>query len=324
LRDASNHVKTLEDVTVRKTTFATLSLVVMAGCFAEPVPVQETTSLPKAREGFTSKLVTRSTERDPVENPPEKVFRKVTFDSPAGKLPAYLSTMADDGQRHPAIIWITGGDCNSIGDVWSPASASNDQTAAAYRKAGIIMMFPSLRGGNDNPGTKEGFLGEVNDVLASAEYLAKEPSVDPDRMYLGGHSTGGTLVLLVAESTDRFRAVFSFGPVSDVSGYPDQYLHFDTSIAKEVELRSPGRWLSSIHSPTFVFEGDAQGNLSSLTAMQQATKNPAIHFHPVPRGDHFSVLAPTNAALARKVVADKGPQSNITFTGAELNELMPR
>jgi hypothetical protein len=44
----------------------------------------------------------------------------------------------------------------------------------------------------------------------------------------------------------------------------------------------------------------------------------------VPRGDHFSVLAPTNAALARKVVADKGPQSNITFTGAELNELMPR
>jgi dipeptidyl aminopeptidase/acylaminoacyl peptidase len=247
----------------------------------------------------------------------------VTCDSPAGKLAAYLTTKADDGQKHPAIIWITGGDCNSIGDVWKPASPSNDQTAAAYRKAGIIMMFPSLRGGNDNPGTKEGFLGEVNDVLAAADYLASQPSVDPKRIYLGGHSTGGTLVLLVAESTGRFRAVFSFGPASDVSGYPDQFLPFDTSIAKEVELRSPGLWLSSIHAPTFIFEGDARGNLSSLKAMERATKNPMVHFHPVPRGTHFSVLAPTNAALARKVLADTGPQSNITFTSAELNELMP-
>ena len=28
-------------------------------------------------------------------------------------------------------------------------------------------------------------------------------------IYLGGHSTGGTLVLLVSECTDRFRAIFS-------------------------------------------------------------------------------------------------------------------
>jgi hypothetical protein len=25
-------------------------------------------------------------------------------------------------------------------------------SAAAYRNAGIVMMFPSLRGGNENPG----------------------------------------------------------------------------------------------------------------------------------------------------------------------------
>ena len=323
MRCASDYFKTLVDITVRKTTLITLSLFVLSGCFAEPVPDQETIPLAQAREGFKSKLVTRSTERDPVEDPPEDVFRKISFDSPSGKLAAYLSTTTDDGQKHPSIIWITGGDCNSIGDIWSPQPASNDQTAAAFRRAGVIMMFPSLRGGNDNPGTKEGFLGEVNDVLAAADYLAAQPSVDPKRMYLGGHSTGGTLVLVVAESTDRFRAVFSFGPVSDVSGYPPQYLPFDTSNPKEVRLRSPGRWLNGIHSPTFVFEGEDQGNLSSLTAMQQATKNSMVHFHPIPRGDHFSVLAPTNAALTRKVMADTGPQSNIAFTAAELNELMP-
>lgn len=56
------------------------------------------------------------------------------------------------------------------------------------------MMFPSLRGGNDNPGVKEGFLAEVDDVLAAADFLGKQNYVDPGRIYLGGHSTGGTLV----------------------------------------------------------------------------------------------------------------------------------
>ena len=66
------------------------------------------------------------------------------------------------------------------------------------------MMFPSLRGGNDNPGNKEGFLGEVDDVLAAADFLSKQEFVDPNRIYLGGHSTGGTLVLLVAACSNKF------------------------------------------------------------------------------------------------------------------------
>ena len=265
----------------------------------------------------------RSSDRDPADEPPEAVFRLVKFDSPVGKLAAYLSSSDDDGEKHPAIVWITGGDCNSIGDVWSPASPENDQTASAFRKAGVIMFFPSLRGGNVNPGKKEGFLGEVNDILASADYLAKDPRVDPKRIYLGGHSTGGTLVMLVAECSDRFRAVFSFGPVSDVSNYPDQFLPFNRTDSKEIALRSPGRWMESIHSPVFVFEGDG-GNFSSLQAMQRACKNPMVHFYPVPRARSFQRACAAHSALARKVVADTGPGTNITFTDAELGGLMPR
>src|SRR5262249_32953726 len=221
------------------------------------------------------------------------------------KSAAYRTPAGKDGKRRPAIIWITGGDCNTIGDVWGEAEPKNDQTASAYRKAGIVMMFPSLRGGNDNPGIKEGFLGEVDDVLAAADYLAREEAVDPKRLYLGGHSTGGTLVLLVAEYNNRFRAVFSFGPVSDVGGYPSEFLPFDTSNHREVELRSPGRWLASIRSPTFVLEG-TQGNFGSLQAMSRATTNLMVHFLPIKGADHFSILAPTNALIARKILRDDG------------------
>src|SRR5207253_7881805 len=60
--------------------------------------------------------------------------------------------------------------------IWKALPADFDQTsraANAFRRAGLVLMFPTLRGGNDNPGLKEGFFGEVDDVLAGAEYLAK-------------------------------------------------------------------------------------------------------------------------------------------------------
>jgi dipeptidyl aminopeptidase/acylaminoacyl peptidase len=258
-------------------------------------------------------------ERTPVEQAPPAVFATIKYPAASGQLAAYLTPDPGDGKKHPAIIWITGGDCNSIGDVWSPAFPGNDQTAAAFRNAGIVMMFPSLRGGNDNPGAKEGFLGEVDDVLSAAEYLEKIPYVDPQRIYLGGHSTGGTLVLLVAECSDRFRAVFSFGPAGDVSGYGDDsgFLPFDTSNAVEVQVRSPGYWLSSIQSPVWIIEGES-GNIESLKAMQELNKSPLAHFIAAPGVSHFSILKPANDVLAKKIVQDTGESSNISLTAAEI------
>src|SRR5437667_549581 len=159
------------------------------------------------------------------------------------------------------------------------------------------MMYPSFRGGNDNPGFKEGFLGEVDDTLAAADFLAKQDFVDPTRIYLGGHSTGGTLVLLAAASADRFRAVFSFGPVDDVSGYGADNLPFPLSDRRELDLRAPVRWLHAIKNPVFVFEGTNDGNLAAMRAMQEASSNPALHFYPVRGANHFNILAPLTRVI---------------------------
>src|SRR5262245_58753849 len=89
----------------------------------------DSTSLAEARKGFQTKLARKEKANEAVDEPPAKVFRKVQFESPVGKLAAYLTPDPKDGKKRPAIIWITGGDCNTIGDVWSAAKASNDQTA---------------------------------------------------------------------------------------------------------------------------------------------------------------------------------------------------
>jgi acetyl esterase/lipase len=326
---------------MRRLRFALRTIFILAGCGPQQSPQPPTTlrgpapaqpdmgdSLVEARRGFKTKLVISPRDPEPVPDPPPKVFRTVHYESPAGRLAAYLTPDPKDGKKHPAIIWITGGDCNSIDQgCWKEGPPSNDQSASAFRKAGIVMMFPSLRGGNDNPGAKEGFLGEVDDVLAAADYLGRQEFVDPARIYLGGHSTGGTLVLLVAECSDRFRAVFSFGPADDVSGYgPDsEYLPFDRSNPREVELRSPGRWLAAIKGPTFVFEGTQRpGNLASLQAMARSSTNPNAHFVAARGANHFSILAPTTHLIATKVLRDDGPTCNLTFTEEEIGKLFTR
>jgi hypothetical protein len=156
--------------------FTLLTTVVLAGCNRDgqsPRTSSPAGSLIEARKGFQTKLVRREAGKDPVPEPPPKLFHTVRYDSPVGKLAAYLTPDPNDGKKHPAIIWITGGDCNSIDDgCWKEGAPDNDQSASAFRKADIVMMFPSLRGGNNNPGVKEGFLGEVDDVLAAADFLA--------------------------------------------------------------------------------------------------------------------------------------------------------
>lgn len=309
-----------------KSPLCCLSLVVaLAGCNAAPpsAPVAVSAqTLADARRGFQTKLVAAPADKTPADVPPAGQIKLIKYPAAAGPTGAYLTSDMGDGKKHPAIVWITGGDNNSIGDVWSPNSPDNDQSAAQFANAGIVMMVPAQRGGNDNPGAKEGFLGEADDVVAAAKFLAKQSYVDPQRIYLGGHSTGGTLALLVAEQPNPFRAIFAFGPVEDVAGYGTEsgFLPFDVSNDKELELRAPMRWLSGIQTPTYVFEGDGEtGNIDSLRLMKIANTNPKVQFFEVKGRDHFSALAPVNTFLARQIVAAAKSAGDVQITQAALD-----
>lgn len=185
-------------------------------------------------------------------------------------------------------------------------------------------MAPSLRGGNKNPGYKECFLGEVDDVIAAAEYLSKQDYVDPKRIYLGGHSTGGTLVLLAAESSDKFRAVFSFGPVASVASYPEEYLAFDKNNRLEKAVRAPAAWLNSIKNPTYIFEG-VNGNYRELhifEEMKKSLRSDRCSIFAVKGADHFSTLYPLTKMLSQKILEDTGDSPNIQISDTDIVKAM--
>lgn len=188
------------------------------------------------------------------------------------------------------------------------------------------MMFPTLRGGNMSKGPKEGFFGELDDLVAAANHLGALDYVDPTRIYLGGHSTGGTMALLAAEYSGQFRATFSFGPVAFASQYgaAPYAPPIDPTNRAEVDLRSPVLWLSSVTRPVFIFEGDGQGNARSLLGLRAANTNPLVETFLVAGASHFSVLAPVTTHIAQKIRLDTGAKTNLSFNEAELAGLMRR
>lgn len=267
-----------------------------------------------ARAAIKATQILGEADPQPAPRPPAGVFEATSYASPAGRLVAYESPRGT-GPRRPAIIWIAGGFSWGIdAGAWEPGEPFNDQSASQLRVPGIVVMRPALRGASGNPGKPELFLGEVDDILAARAHLAQRPDVDPARIYLGGHSTGGTLALLAAASTDQFRAVFALGPASD----PRQYGDALPAGAPEAEYlaRAPIGWIGTITSPTFVIEGRA-GNAAVLAELGPLAA-PVVKFLEIDNADHFSVIAPTLTAIARAILADRGPRAAIALDPAAI------
>lgn len=285
---------------------------------AENPPEFVPENLLEVRGSYRTILAGEVDDEEQLEIPDERIFEITAYKSAPGFLEAYLSLPVEKDRKYPAMIWVTGGfPPGGIGaQAWEPVDPANDQSAKIYRESGMIMMYPTLRGCCDNPGFQEGFYGEVDDLIAAGEYLKQHPSVDPDRIYLGGHSTGGTLVLLVAESTDLFRGVIAFGPVEDPAHYGDEYILYERGRVKERMLRAPIHYLDYIRTPTVIVEG-TQGNIGSLMALQaKGSSNSNLSFVPVPHKDHFNVLSHVNAIVADRIISR--PDEPLALTAADV------
>jgi hypothetical protein len=134
--------------------------------------------------------------------------------------------------------------------------------------------------------------------------------------------------LLAAETSEGFRAAFSLGG-SPVFDHPEAYerfapLPFDRADAQEVRLRSSAPFFKSITRPTFYFEGSGQ---SAVGAAQWMADQAALAQVPLKaliamQANHFSLVAPLTELIAKKILADTGPQTNIDFSQAEIDGLV--
>lgn len=207
----------------------------------------------KARAEFQTHLVRigpAPQEFGPIAAPAGTL--EIPYRSGGLTLKAWVSAPSAKGERRPAVLFLHGGFSFGEGD-W--------EMSRPYRGAGFVVLTPMLRGEDGLPGNYSMFFREVDDVLAAADALAALPYVRADRIYIAGHSVGGTLTMLAAMSSGRFRAAASF------SGSPDQALWggaqpklvpFDLNDASEFSIRSPIAYASSFQVPARLYFGTAE------------------------------------------------------------------
>jgi dienelactone hydrolase len=267
-------------------------LAVVGGCIGLVYWFLSPTSFPDQTEDYAQArktYETRLTRQGPAPQAwqrarPGEDVEEVEYQSGNLRLKAWVSSADDVNKKHSAVLFLHGGFAFGEDD-WEQAEPFED--------AGFVVMIPMLRGENGLPGAYSMFYHEVDDVLAAADVLAQRPDVDPDQIFVAGHSVGGTLALLASMTSSRFRAAASF------SGSPDQVawsrmqpqvVPFDRNDNREYQMRSPLAFPASFKCPVRIYYGSQEILFirSSQKLAKQAKKhNLDVETVSVP-GDHMS------------------------------------
>ncbi|MFV2069200.1 MAG: LpqB family beta-propeller domain-containing protein, partial [Pirellulales bacterium] len=138
-------------------------------------------------------------------------------------------------KQYPAILWLHGGQ-----------EAQYDYgfnfRAQLFAANGYVVVMPNVRGSggrgldfalslNKAYGTHD-----VEDVIVATDYVIEQGYVDPDRLGVGGWSSGGTLTNVVITKTDRFAGAISG---ASVGWYPTTYGHDPYQLWWNTELGPP-------------------------------------------------------------------------------------
>ncbi|MCI9866197.1 S9 family peptidase [Rhizobium skierniewicense] len=164
------------------------------------------------------------------------------------ELVAWLSHYEPGKTLKPAVLFLHGGNATGDGH-WA--------LMKPYWEAGFVVLLPSFRGENGQQGNYSGFYDETSDALAAASYLENLPGVDCDRLFLAGHSNGGTLSLL-ASMTRKFRASAPISAGVNSWRYFNRYsdeICFDDRNEEEFIMRSSVCFGPSLKCPTLLLRG---------------------------------------------------------------------
>jgi dipeptidyl aminopeptidase/acylaminoacyl peptidase len=209
----------------------------------------------------------------------------------------FLPATANDGKRHPALIFFHGGSRRQMllgyhyMDYYSNAYAMNQYLASL----GYIVLSVNYRSGigyglNFREAINYGASGasEFNDVQGAGLYMRDRPDVDPARIGSWGGSYGGYLTALaLARSSDLFAAGVDFHGVHDWAARLGQGaagaeapVAPDPNIARIAFESSPLASVKTWKSPVLLIQGDDDRNVafSQTVRMAAALRAQGVEF----------------------------------------------
>jgi dienelactone hydrolase len=161
-------------------------------------------------------------------------------------LPATLySPRGCSAERKPAIVLLHG---------WLGEGARDPQmggSANLFAEHGYVVLVPLMRGWGG--GQNDCGLSQPADTVRMIEWLASQPSVDPDRIAIVGLSFGGQVALLTGALTHRVKAIVSYSGPTDLA----KLKVWARSCEPDLKKRSPVSVAGQIKAPVLLIQGDA-------------------------------------------------------------------
>ncbi len=240
--------------------------------------------------------------------PPPGVSR-VRYPSGELELAAWFAVplgVDNNTRRAPALVYFHGDFAFGPDDF---------EVVRPFLDAGFVVMTPMLRGENGNPGDFELLWGEVDDGRAAVSWVAKQPVVDPSRIYAFGHSIGGGVAAMLSLYPELpLRATGSCGGIYMPETFGRwanseknrKLVRFDPSDPNETQLRVLGPNLEWMVHPHVAYVGDADpwfdNNAGALEARAWALGEPFEKV--IVSGDHMASLPVALAAFLDRIRDD--------------------
>jgi dipeptidyl aminopeptidase/acylaminoacyl peptidase len=178
-----------------------------------------------------------------------------------------------------------------------------------YAQAGYAVVAYEVSGAPSSESDDELFKGArefkeaeggVADARAAIDYaIAHVPNIDKERLYTSGHSSAGTISLLVAAREPRVKGCIAFAAVPFVDRDVDARLldALETKIpgfTDFIRSTSPSNNVARIKCPVFLFHAEDDATVSVSDALRFATDlrkvNKDATFVTVASGGHYDSM----------------------------------
>ncbi len=252
-------------------------------------------------------FVTHLLRRGPAPQPwgaltPPANVTEVRIPSDGRRLLAWFATPPSaKAAAVPVLVYLHGGFAFDSEDF---------DVARPFLQAGFAVLTPTSRGENGNDGAFELMLGEVDDALAAVAWVAEQPRIDKNRIYVFGHSSGGALAALLSLRGDaRIKATGSAAglyPAAQFLAWQEEgIVPFDPSVARECEARVVLPRVDRVKTRHIAYVASEEGwtPARARQTMAPAVKASAPFSVVVMPGSHEGILA-TALDEFRRTIAD--------------------
>ena len=142
--------------------------------------------------------------------------------------------------------------------------------------------------------------GVLNGRNALEFALARLPEVDPARIYCAGHSSAGTLSLLLAQHEPRLKACIAYAPATDVELRLSELAQDPAAqlllpgVRDFLKRASPKTHADQFHCPVFLFHARDDSNepfeTTAAFAQRLGQLQVPVTFSPAQRGNHYQSM----------------------------------